>query len=157
MLKGLRKRETYEELLNELEEDPIKRYPDRRASQIENSNYMSQLALGFQEVVEQNNRLMKEKTKELLLQDAAASGGLIHHTATPGFNPRSAKSIYNSPLQSLTSHGLRNYPGPGSAAQHFSVGTPQSPQSETSTQHEFRQQLFGVDVDPDAFFQSEQR
>jgi len=46
MLKGLRKRETYEELLNELEEDPIKRYPDRRASQIENSNYMSQLALG---------------------------------------------------------------------------------------------------------------
>ena len=37
MLKGLRKRETYEELINELGEDPIKEYPDRRASQIENS------------------------------------------------------------------------------------------------------------------------
>ena len=70
MLKGLRKRETYEELIKELEEDPTKRYPDLRASQIENSNCMSQLALGFQEVVEQNNRIMKEKTKELLLQEA---------------------------------------------------------------------------------------
>ena len=49
MLKGLRKRETYDELINELEEDPIKKYPDRKASQIENSNFMSQLALGFQE------------------------------------------------------------------------------------------------------------
>ena len=63
MLKGLRKRESYEELINELEQDPIKTYPDRRASQIENSNYMSQLALGFQEVIEQNNRMMKEKQK----------------------------------------------------------------------------------------------
>ena len=35
MLKGLRKRETYEELISELEQDPIKKYPDRRASQIE--------------------------------------------------------------------------------------------------------------------------
>jgi len=48
MLKGLRKRETYEELINELGDDPIKKYPDRRASQIENSNFMSQLASGFQ-------------------------------------------------------------------------------------------------------------
>jgi hypothetical protein len=42
MLKGLRKRETYDELINELGNDPIKKYPDRRASQIENSNFMSQ-------------------------------------------------------------------------------------------------------------------
>ena len=78
MLKGLRKRETYDELINELEEDPIKKYPDRRASQIENSNYMSQLASGFREVVEQNERLMKEKTKQLLLQDLATSSSLSH-------------------------------------------------------------------------------
>ena len=79
MLKGLRKRETYEELINELEQDPIKKYPDRRASQIENGNYMSQLALGLQEVTEQNNRMMKEKTKELLLQDMAHSSSASHH------------------------------------------------------------------------------
>jgi hypothetical protein len=78
MLKGLRKRETYDELINELEEDPIKKYPDRRASQIDNSNHMSQLASGFREVVEQNERLMKEKTKQLLLQDLASSSSLSH-------------------------------------------------------------------------------
>ena len=79
MLKGLRKRETYDELKNELGDDPIKKYPDRRASQIENSNVMSQLALGFQEVLEQNNRVMREKTKELLLQDVAKSNTKSHH------------------------------------------------------------------------------
>jgi hypothetical protein len=80
MLKGLRKRETYDELINELGEDPIKKYPDRRASQIENSNFMSQLALGFQEVIEQNNRAMKEKTKSLLLEEfAESSSSRSHH------------------------------------------------------------------------------
>ena len=78
MLKGLRKRETYEELINELGDDPIKKYPDRRASQIENSNFMSQLASGFQEVIEQNDRILKEKTKELLLQEASASSAVSH-------------------------------------------------------------------------------
>ena len=67
MLKGLRKRETYDELINELGDDPIKKYPDRRASQIENSNVMSQLALGFQEVLEQNNRVMREKNKGVIV------------------------------------------------------------------------------------------
>ena len=78
MLKGLRKRETYDELINELGDDPIKKYPDRRASQIENSNFMSQLASGFREVIEQNERLMKEKTKQLLLQDLSSSSNESH-------------------------------------------------------------------------------
>ena len=99
MLKGLRKRETYDELINELGDDPIKKYPDRRASQIENSNFMSQLALGFQEVIEQNNRAMKEKTKELLLQEISGSSSTSHHEY------RSMSS-----LRSLTSHGLRGFP-----------------------------------------------
>ena len=100
MLKGLRKRETYDELINELGDDPIKKYPDRRASQIENSNFMSQLALGFQEVLEQNNRAMKEKTKSLLLQEIAASSSTTSH-----HDFRSMSS-----LRSLTSQGLRNFP-----------------------------------------------
>ena len=78
MITGLRKRETYEELINELGEDPIKKYPDRRASQIENSNFMSPLAAGFQEVQAQNGRIMKERTKQLLLQEMASSSGVSH-------------------------------------------------------------------------------
>ena len=154
MLKGLRKRETYDELINELEEDPIKKYPDRRASQIENSNLMSQLALGFQEVIEQNNRIMKEKTKALLLQEASASGGLSHSMSV-------AQSRYDSPLASLTSHGLRNYPRPDSLPPQFRIDTP--PMSEktaysmSSAAREWRHNAFGDDVDREAFFQTQER
>lgn len=73
MLKGLRKKETYDELINELGDEPISKFPDRRATQLENSNYLSQLALGFQEVIQQNNRVIEEKTKQLLLQEAAGT------------------------------------------------------------------------------------
>ena len=75
---GLKRRLTYDELLDKLDVDPIKKYPDRRATQIENSNYMSQLASGFQEVLEQHDRVMKEKTKALLLQDYAQSHHISH-------------------------------------------------------------------------------
>ena len=75
---GLKRRLTYDELLDKLDVDPIKKYPDRRATVIENSHYMSQLASGFREVLEQHDRVMKEKTKALLLQDAASTSGLSH-------------------------------------------------------------------------------
>ena len=134
MLTGLSKRPSYEELINELGEDPIKKYPDRRASQIENSNYMSQLASGFQEVLEQNDTVMEEKTKELLLQDMAAGSSASHHSY--------ASAI--SSLKSLTSHGLRGRPSflPPQAEQ-FQIGTPRSAHSahsDTSETRRFRNQ-----------------
>jgi len=43
MMKGLRKRPSYDELINEVGKEFISKYPDRRAYEIENSNYMSQL------------------------------------------------------------------------------------------------------------------
>ena len=75
---GLKRRLTYDELIDQLDVDPIKKYPDRRATQIENSHYMSQLASGLQEVIEQNDRVVKEKTKSLLLQDLASSSHMSH-------------------------------------------------------------------------------
>jgi len=87
MITGLRKRPTYDELINEIGEDPIKRYPDRRASQIENSNYMSQLSSGFQGVIEQNEKVMKEKTKQLLLQ-GIASGSAVSHSELKSIHSR---------------------------------------------------------------------
>ena len=183
MLTGLRKRESYEELINELGDDPIKKYPDRKASQIENSMYMSQLALGFQEVVEQNNRLMKEKTKELILHDMAAEGNVSHRVAQSASN-------YNSPLESLTSHGLRNHPRPIFLPQQFDIHSSPSVSSKSvksssessistmnSAKREFkyetfvpvhmdiddnaglrdvRNRLFGPDIVPEMFRQSAQ-
>ena len=48
---GLRKRETYEELINDLNHDPAINYPDRKASELENSPYSSQLRAGFEEMM----------------------------------------------------------------------------------------------------------
>ena len=59
---GLRKRETYEELINDLNHDPAINYPDRKASELENSPYLSQLG-GFEEMMLQNDNLMKERQK----------------------------------------------------------------------------------------------
>jgi len=171
MLKGLRKRESYEELINELGEDPIKKYPDRRASQIENSNFMSQLASGFQEVIEQNNRVLKEKTKELLLQDIASSSGSNH---THG-SMKLSSSALDAPsdaasFKSLGSMGLNAMMAasshrptflPKRSAQQFNIGSQNnsprsahSAHSETSEQKEFRRIVFGPDIDPEALYQS---
>jgi hypothetical protein len=76
---GLRKRETYEELINDLNHEPIGRYPDRTADRIENSNYLSQLRGGFEQMIIQNDNIMKQKQKELLLQEEAGSMPHSHH------------------------------------------------------------------------------
>ena len=76
---GLRKRETYEELINDLNHDLITNYPDRRASEIENSNYMSQLRGGFEDMMVQNDNLLREKQKDLLLKEEAGNAKASHH------------------------------------------------------------------------------
>ena len=76
---GLRKRETYEELINDLNQDLITNYPDRRASELENSPYLSQLRGGFEEMMTHNDNLMKEKMKEMLLHDEASKANVGRH------------------------------------------------------------------------------
>ena len=76
---GLRKRETYDEIINDLNHDPIRKYPDRTASQIENSNYLSQLRGGIEQMIIQSDNIMKQKQKELLLQEEAGSQPHSHH------------------------------------------------------------------------------
>ena len=76
---GLRKRETYDELINDLSHDPIGKYPDRVASQLENSNYLSQLRGGIEQMIIQNDNIMRQKQKELLLQEEAGSHPHSHH------------------------------------------------------------------------------
>ena len=76
---GLRKRETYDELINDLNHEPIGKYPDRTASQIENSNYLSQLRGGIEQMIIQSDNVMKEKQKELLLREEAGNAPHSHH------------------------------------------------------------------------------
>ena len=76
---GLRKRETYEELIDDLNRDQISKYPDRTAIQMENSNYLSQLRGGFEEMAEQNDAVQKERQKQILIQEEAGSVAHSHH------------------------------------------------------------------------------
>jgi hypothetical protein len=73
IMNGLRKKESYNEIINELETDPIKHYPNRKASELENSPYLSQLAGGEEEITEAHNALLKEKLKDTLLQQYSAA------------------------------------------------------------------------------------
>ena len=95
---GLRKKQTYDELINHLDMDPIKHYPDRRATQIENSNYMSQLAVGFQEMTNQNNRVLQERTKANILQELGHNSSISHRElqSLSGTNRPNGASSYDS-------------------------------------------------------------
>ena len=79
MNKGLRKRETYDELIQEIDKDQINKYPDRRASQMENSNYLSQLSDGFDDMKLFHERMMKVKLKEFLLDEMVSETGGTKH------------------------------------------------------------------------------
>jgi len=136
MITGLKKRPTYDELINEIGEDPIKRYPDRRASQIENTNYMSQLASGFQGVIEQHERVMKEKTKQLLLQEMASGSSVSHNELKSQY---SKKSVISD--RSYRSLGSQNVFRPDFLPSEY--GSEDSEAYTTAAQREFRNILFG--------------
>ena len=139
MITGLKKRPTYDELVNEIGEDPIKRYPDRRASQIENSNYMSQLASGFQGVIEQHERVMKEKNKQLLLQEMASGSAVSHSELKARF---SNKSVISD--RSFQSAGFpENVFRPDFLPSNHGSEASESEISTTSAQREFRNLMFG--------------
>jgi len=171
MLKGLRKRPSYDELINEIDKPFINAYPNRKASEIENSVYMSQLRSGFEEVIEQNNRVMKEKTKDVLLQEAASSGDISHVSLKASSGDishvslkASSYSSIDSSLQSLTSSRLRHYPRPAFSPRNqteaFEIHSPRSEhsaESTTSAQREFIEQLFGPPIDHEALMQAVER
>ena len=106
---GLRKRESYNELINDLNHDPIGKYPDRTASQIENSNYLSQLRGGFEQMYLQNENIMKQQQKEILLREEAGSQPHSHHEQVinenrwrhhvPPDEPMPEAEVFHTPLR----------------------------------------------------------
>ena len=76
---GLKKRESYDEIVATIENDQTKvKYPNRVASQIMNSPYMKQVdGETLMDLQNQQDRMSKQKMKELVLQEIAKQ------TATP--------------------------------------------------------------------------
>jgi hypothetical protein len=75
MTEGLKRRQTYEEVIDYIENDNDKiRYPDRTAKQLRNTFELSQLdGVGMQLMEQQQFREMKEREKEHLLRQIASN------------------------------------------------------------------------------------
>lgn len=75
MTDGLKRRQTYEEVIEYIENDIDKiRYPDRTAKQLRNTFELSQLdGVGMQIMEQQQFREMKEREKEHLLRQIASN------------------------------------------------------------------------------------
>ena len=72
-MQNLRRRPTYNELINYLEvEQPIIKYPDRTATFLRNSHYLSQFDGNLLDVEEQEKNIEKEKLKESEIRKIAA-------------------------------------------------------------------------------------
>ena len=76
--KGLRKRQTYDELVDFIETDPDRiHYPDRRATQLRESPYLTQLdGEGMRQMDSLEANRMKEPQKLHVLKQMASSSGL---------------------------------------------------------------------------------
>ena len=75
--KGLRRRESYDEVVSIIENDQSKiKYPNRVAVQILNSPYMKQLDTeALMDLQNQPDRMSKNKMKQLVMQELANQTG----------------------------------------------------------------------------------
>ena len=75
--KGLRRRESYDEVVSIIENDQTKiKYPNRVAVQILNSPYMKQLDTeALMDMQNQQDRMSKNKMKQLVMQELASQTG----------------------------------------------------------------------------------
>ena len=78
MADGLKHRQTYDEVIDYIENDKDKiQYPDRTAKQVRNTFELSHLdGVGMQLMEQQQFREMKEREKEHLLRHIASTTGV---------------------------------------------------------------------------------
>ena len=68
-LDGLHRRPLYDELIGEINKPLITHYPDRKATQLRNSNWLQQLdGDDYESLKQMNHNIMKEHEKEILLK-----------------------------------------------------------------------------------------
>ena len=106
-MQNLRKRPTYNELINYLEvEQPKIKFPDRTATFLRNSHYLSQFDGNLLDLEEQEKNIEKEKLKEAEIRNIAAE-----RQTTAGLLRIPRKSI------SIRTGGIRNTESSSSGVQ----------------------------------------
>ena len=110
MTEGLKRRQTYEEVIDYIENDNDKiKYPDRTAKQLRNTFELSQLdGVGMQLMEQQQFQEMKEREKEHLLRQIASntSRSITETRATEETEPSTTQ--FQSPQN--TTQSLRTPP-----------------------------------------------
>ena len=96
-MQSLRKRPTYNEVVNYLEnEQPKIKYPDRRATFLRNSPYLSQFdGDSWIDLDEQEQDINKEKLKQLQLRELASTQGQTHQLLSARTQRYSIASSYS--------------------------------------------------------------
>ena len=137
---GLKVRPSYDELINLLDKPVDYKYPDRKASQLRNSHWLSQLdGDSYRAMDELHHNMIKEHEKEGILKGYATSHNLslanlrAHHLAPPG-----APSSYHTPDTSPRTRypdasPATIYPNPSPTTQYYQLSPPPSPRSAAST------------------------
>ena len=125
---GLKVRPSYDELINLLDKPDNLKYPDRKASQLRNSHWLSQLdGDSYRAMDELHHNIIKEQEKENILRGYAASHNVslaslrTHHLA-----PRAA-----SPQPRAASP-----PHTANQPQHYNLTPPASPRQQPTTQQQ---------------------
>ena len=73
-MQNLRKKPTFDELINYIEiEQPKIKYPDRTATFLRNSHYLSQFDGGLLDIEEQQTKFSKEQLRETEIRNVVAT------------------------------------------------------------------------------------
>jgi len=86
---GLHRRPLYDELIGMIDKPMITNYPDRKATQLRNSNWLQQLdGADYESLKQLNHNIMKDQEKTILLRHYAQANGVplqevraAHHQA----------------------------------------------------------------------------
>ena len=131
---GLKLRPSYDELINLLDKPIITKYPDRKASQLRNSHWLSQLdGDSYRAMDELHHNMIKEHGKEGILKGYAASHHLslqslrAHHLA-----PAGPPSVYHSSDDFHTPQSSPRGVMPQEPPQYYNLTPPPSPRQDPS-------------------------
>lgn len=94
---GLRKRDSYDEIVDYLSDQPKLVYPNRKASFLLNSPYLTQLYSDtIMEVEDQQQRMLKEQIKQATIRSIATQQGLNHAEVATQYSSRDGMTHHSS-------------------------------------------------------------
>ena len=90
-MQNLRKKPTFDELINYLNNQPKIRYPDRTATLLRNSHYLSQFDGNLYDLDEQQKEIAKEQIRETEIRNTLGTASVLRSDAAQEQNRRTTE------------------------------------------------------------------